>query len=178
MENNFSLLHRLEIGNDLVGKKVICMDNMVTYTFVAAAGPDGSHAIRDQNGNIWTEKSDNLRMAPLCWVECKPVYPGDLLFTSAGTQVVADYSESNPLCDNALYDSVGRWSNPKELSWKKPKKKKKMEGWINIHLDPLTASCHNAFISHSFKTKELADDHADKHGPRIKCVHIEWEEEE
>ena len=57
----------------------ICWDDGRSCEFLAAAGVDGDHAIRDDRGNLGLCQAEDLRMAPLTWLDGKPVYPGAVL---------------------------------------------------------------------------------------------------
>lgn len=104
------------------------------YTFVAESGPDGDHAIRQKSdGNVFVDRASALRMAPLAWVEGKPVYPGDVLWykTNNFSMMVV---ERNPYTKTGLKGVVKEalpgsvfsggettWAEPKSWTWERPK---------------------------------------------------------
>ena len=96
-----------------------------------------------------------LRAAPLCWVEGKPVYPGDVLERENGKAFVPDIvAISGEL--RMLGEGLPSFLNPELLRWPRPKPVKR---WINIY--PNTG--------HSTKA---AADQAEAIG-RIACIEIE-----
>lgn len=96
-------------------------------------------------------------MAPLCWVEGRPVYPGDNLYWKNGCGVFT-----------AGGRMVGVELN--SLTWSKPKRTVKKAGWINIY--PL--SWMDGRAGAIFQTKTEADSSA--RSGRIACTRVEWEE--
>lgn len=121
-----------------------------------------------------------LRMLPLCWIEGKPVYKGDVLWrkdkdNGEVTQVTVKAfveSEYTGIQFLKFEENVDTrldftWST---LHWEKPKVKVQKEGWMNIY--PVEFTC-GAFV---YKTKELADINASR--TRIDCVKVQWEVEE
>lgn len=78
MEKKTDLLRPFNLDAAKAGEP-ICWDDGESYEFLAEAGVDGDHAIRDVCGNIILTGEGALRMAPLTWLDGKPVYPGDVL---------------------------------------------------------------------------------------------------
>lgn len=171
---DYSLLRPFDIEAAKAGEK-ICYGEDGDYksvTFIAEAGPDGDHSIRDHNGNCYTEPSYGLRMAPLCWVEGKPVYKGDVLYSDKhGKGVIVDASNFNggyaiefertKISIEATYFNSG-------LTWTTPKVKR--DGWVNVYFAQESVAC----LSDAWPTKEKCD--ALQRQGRIACVRIEWEE--
>lgn len=113
-----------------------------------------------------TGKATDLRMAPLAWVEGKPVYKGDVLWHEViGRVEVSALHEASPPC----VEVVGRKDYPwiSALTWTPPKVKR--EGWVNILEEGRLAG----LIIHP--SRKYADESAKLTG-RIACVRIEWEE--
>lgn len=114
----------------------------------------------------------NFRMDPLAWVEGKPVYIGDVLYTNVqdidphpnGIRVTGIYP--NGLL---IWESIG--DNRKSvdgysmhlLTWSKPKVKH--EGWMNIY-------GYGCTVIHPTKAEADSNSTSD----RIDCIHIKWEE--
>ena len=75
---NFDLLRQAALDDLNVGDKLYCCSGMkptIAYkapNFVVLRFEDGSEGIRDR-----FKLAKNFRLQPLCWVEDKPVYPGD-----------------------------------------------------------------------------------------------------
>ena len=119
-------------------------------------------------------------MAPLCWVEGRPVYSGDVLYWDCGG---AEFTVgSRMLFDGQMIEGVsvttegfthdipGTGVLHENLTWKKPKRTVKKAGWINIY--PL--SWMDGRAGAIFQTKTEADSSA--RSGRIACTRVEWEE--
>lgn len=75
-----------------------------------------------------------FRMAPLAWVEGKPVYKGDVLYGKNFPEYRYDVSHAD---DNNIFtieNETGSYCNaPENLTWNKPKQKKSKKVWGNIY---------------------------------------------
>lgn len=95
------------------------------YTFVAESGPDGDHAIRQKSdGNVFVDRASALRMAPLAWVEGKPVYPGDVLYYNEKSEYLigeARTVDSLHKSGRGLVFTNSQWGPFDELTWAAPK---------------------------------------------------------
>ena len=148
------------------------------------AGPDFNGNIiveRLRDGSFANPASTSIfRMAPLCWVEGRPVYSGDVLYWNCGG---AEFTVgSRMLFDGQMIEGVsvttegfthdipGTGILHENLTWKKPKRTVKKAGWINIY--PL--SWMDGRAGAIFKTKTEADSSA--RSGRIACARVEWEE--
>lgn len=102
------------------------------------AGPDAYGCVCVSKGGVDKLRLivypvESLRMVPLCWVEGKPVYKGDVLYqnTTMLWRVVADGNEKG------ITDTHGSWNDREHLTWKPPekeakeKRKVKMLAYIN-----------------------------------------------
>lgn len=234
MSKKLNELRPFDLEAAKAGATLYDMQDHLVYTLAAEAGPDGDAGVRSLEGNVFTQNYRNLRMAPLCWVEDRPVYKGDVLWnkmhpslrydvdyvTEYGTVMTvpnetgsySDHPESltwtRPyLClvegmpvhvGSVLFskdgDEVtveGLWSNgdirtthgircgcvrwtADYLSWTKPVRKVKKEGWIAVKTGEKPES-YASWCSHVCKTKEQAEAY---YGDQpVCCVRIEWEEE-
>ena len=159
---DYSLLRPFDLEAAKNGALVCWMyeDGPLRYIGKATCGADtacfewigGTH-----KGTFETYPNTNLRMSPLCWVEGRPVYPGDNLYLKNGCGVFT-----------AGGRMVGVELN--SLTWSKPKRTVKKAGWINIY--PLVGECGQA--SAIYPTKTAADNSASS--ARIACTRVEWEE--
>lgn len=74
--------------------------------------------------------TENLFMAPLCWIEGRPVYKGDVLCTKSG--YVTGHRVDEMLGDQLWMRSDDYKENGfiiiKDATWTKPKQKR--EGWV------------------------------------------------
>ena len=142
------------------------------------AGPDAVDTLAcTWNDRIYTDKVDSFRMAPLAWVEGRPVYPNDKLcwidcegnyvtFTVGLTGVVNKcLTGHSRFRDGSIFEDDGRCGvEPTVLYWDRPKVKR--EGWVNIYPDPSA----NSF---RYRTEQNARDNA---GPEVVAtIKIEWE---
>lgn len=169
-EKNFELLRPFDLEaakrgdgiTDSCGGKVVYID-----------GPDaaGNYAVRI-DGHFAVGSSERLRMAPLCWVEGRPVYKGDVLYMTVGVYAGKPFVP-HQFNGGMLINLAARHHYRAEyLTWTPPKVKR--EGWVNIYkLD--SANAWLAITSVVYKTQEFADKCAQNN--RVGCVHIEWEED-
>ena len=161
---DYSLLRPFDLEAAKAGAKVCYGSNgyCESVTFLAEAGPDGDHAIRDHEGNCYVEPDYGLKMAPLCWVEGKPVYPGDVLeHTRLGEVVAKSRHASREMLVTEKFDSVALGN----LAWPRPKPVKR---WINIY--PAAYEDDSRMLS-TYREKGQADAKAGK--DRIACIEIE-----
>lgn len=125
IKNDYSLLRPFDIyaakrGDtlfDLFGGRVHFVD-----------GPDngGKFAVRI-DGHFASVLGDQLRMAPLGWVEGRPVYKGDVLWHTIGKSFV---TVENPISERSFsYKKM-----PFEyrfLTWTPPKREVKLLAWLS-----------------------------------------------
>lgn len=154
-EKDYSLLRPFDLEAAKAGAKVCYGSDgdCESVTFLAEAGPDGDHAIRDHEGNCYVEPDYGLKMAPLCWVEGKPVYP-DTPMEREDNGWPVKWSVDG----SAWLDDAGNWSDERDgfkIQWPRPKPVKR---WINIY-------------NIGYASKDEADKGAA--GGRIACVEIE-----
>lgn len=143
MNNDYSLLHPFDLEAAKKGEP-ICHAAGTPVKFLAheqghphlkdwaviVLGPGGvfSHG---ENGQRWREGSSvyDLRMAPLCWVEGKPVYKGDKLWHTRRQDVVTAHNINHKgyLCE--AHDQLG--DKLENLTWEAPKKQLKFLAYID-----------------------------------------------
>ena len=168
---NFNLLRPFDIEKAKSGEQIL-FANGDPCAFIAEGGSFGQHAVR-AHGNLFLVPPANLRMAPLCWVEDKPVYKGDRLWSSytkegEKTERIASHVIEANGTFYLQYEGGGDWAMDGScsfLSWIPPKVKK--SGWMNIYKD-------KAMGRYIHDTKNAADSAATI--GRIGCVEIHWEE--
>ena len=96
-----------------------------------------------------------LRAAPLCWVEGKPVYPGDVLERENWKAFIPDMvAISGEL--RMLGEGLPSYLKPEQLRWPRPKPVKR---WVNI------------YPANSFESQDSANEYATS--SRIACIEIE-----
>jgi len=179
-QNDLSLLRPFNLEAAKSGEEIqwSAIDDAVTFVGVANNGL----IAYDSDGETGFTSSNSFRMKPLCWVEGKPVYKGDVLYwTDKTTHKGAKFIVSGTMiCENTLvagctylegnliYDgsdgSCGMMLY--NLTWNKPKQKVKRKVWINVYPENLT-TC--------YYSREAADDCA--YSTRIACVETEIEYE-
>ena len=87
-----------------------------------------------------THHTYEIYLAPLCWVEDKPVYKGDVLYSPSGTVKVrtidrvekfrAYDDDGKAITRLRVYGDDGRWDSPKRLTWVKPDPEYTVEGKV------------------------------------------------
>ena len=158
-EKDYSLLRPFDLEAAKAGAKVcwhedgeVAVDVMFVRDRVI---PLFEMCFSEERAAVFTHDDSRryLRAAPLCWVEGKPVYPGDALeHTRLGEVVAKSEHASKGMLVVEKYDSLALGN----LAWPRPKPVKR---WINIY--PNTG--------HSTKA---AADQAEAIG-RIACIEIE-----
>lgn len=175
-EKDYSLLRPFDLEAAKAGELLCDIDGNDKYKF--AAGPDSNGkivTIFEKDGAFVCPPPHSpsvFRMAPLAWVEGKPVYKGDVLWYKFGKRdvwqkvVARDRAdEVNWMtCEDGIHRKVAC------MTWTYPKVKR--EGWINIYPNEITGI--SATTSDAYITREYADSGA--FPGRIDCICIEWEE--
>lgn len=126
-----------------------------------------SKVVVEDNYNSYTFEQSNLRMAPICWIEDKPVYKGDILYIKDINQtdiVVGIHPNREEFLSFKETGACYKDNRNNLLSWTKPKQKK--QGWINCYRENINSA-------YWYKTKEIADQMAGT--TRIACVIFEYE---
>lgn len=173
-KKDYGLLRPVDLEAAKCGEK-IC-DEKAEQFFTYAAGPSSEkeYIFNDLLGRFviaTTPEGNGWRMAPLAWVEGRPVYKGDVLYVTVDNPNCATvkagskfYVVSKGNDEGNLYNSEW-YINKRYLTWQKPKTKR--EGWVNLST---RYTCSNPYY-----TKEEADFGVDE-SMRIACIRIEWEE--
>lgn len=171
MEKDYSLLRPfdLEAARRL---ETIC-DNHAFNTYEFLGSEEHEHrktkvAIRSISpikGHLYVADYADLRMAPLAWVEGRPVYKGDVLWLTIGdkSSITAECFDNGMICGTCKEDGIGSDAEPIYLTWQKPKTKR--EGWMN---------CYEIGENYVYPTEGKANSQATH--SRIACLRIEWEE--
>ena len=165
-EKDYSLLRPFDLDAAKAGAKLFCINSKNGETecaFIQKAGDELCIHFERYGFSIHDE-TDSLRMAPLCWVEGKPVYPGDVLeveLVSRGDWCEATVARSGSAHDGEriIAEGVGKEiiNAPVSLCrWPRPKPVKR---WINI------------YPANSFESQDSANEYAAS--SRIACIEIE-----
>lgn len=134
-------------------------------------GPDagGNYAVRI-DGHFAVGSNERLRMAPLCWVEGRPVYKGDALFYEGiGRGVVVGMKGGDQI--EITYDHHKEWGPtgafPENLTWTPPKVKR--EGFAVV-------SKQGMLLSRDDAEKAIKDISFRGFPGELVIAHAEWEE--
>lgn len=186
-DKDYSLLRPFDLEAAKRGEPVLHIDRpSLRVRWVAIAGCGNSNIVEGPVFEGFALKVDYvpdecLRMAPLCWVEGRPAYKGDVLYYSdLGAWRKFEVQDSNQFGKDApLFlenvpneHGVGVGIGPDKLTWTPPTVKR--EGWINLYPCVYDGHAYNALASHSYRSKQEADARAGK--DRLSCVRVEWEE--
>lgn len=174
MEKDYSLLRPFDLDAAKRGE-AICTHSGNHLDFVAADENNGSHCVRigDRNSrsgrlSIWGHQ--RLRMAPLCWVEGKPVYKGDVLYQPGDRRTfkITGYEEKSGGLGKPCLNYGTTREYVEKFTWAPPKVKR--EGWVNIY----GAGGNARAAGEVHPDKATADRAASRE--RVACVPVEWEE--
>ena len=160
MEKDLSLLRPFDRQAALNGY-LLCSkrnDEPAEYRY----GPDVECRVCvERDGKIVVWDCDFIRMAPLCWVEGKPVYKGDVLDSNIlenQNRIILGFSDG-------LFSTEERGlgtCRPGSLTWTAPEQKNPKTGWIvcTRNMGALTEA----------EAKEIAASH-----PELLALHVNWE---
>lgn len=169
MEKDYSLLRPFDLEAAKRGEKIILMCGEPwphNVKFCGASSNGKVVLIEFDDLSAGERYSHQLRMPPLAWVEGRPVYRGDTIYTTEGRAVVVN----NTYREYAVTD--GEWVvECRAATWQKPKTKR--EGWVNVYPNLGCVNIH--------KTKNEADACAtfgdgNIYPNRVACIRVEWEE--
>lgn len=164
MEKDYSLLHPFDLEAAKRGEKFafVGANGLEQRKFIAGPDSIGMIVIQDERGMFQESGTYPYVMAPLAWVEGKPVYRGDVLYLKDMLGSIKKFIATS-FDGDKLWSNTG-WMPLNLLFWQKPKTKR--EGWVNVYPGDEVAGCYH--------NKETADEHcADD---RIACIKIEWEQ--
>lgn len=161
----FSLLRPFDLDEAKAGALVCWHDGDVVVKSILDA--DDFRAIgRGIDGNVCMWAIENLRMAPLFWVEGKPVYKGDRLYsidkwvTASGTIDHVGWTT----CEDGYHRDTTR------MTWSPPFITQ--TGWIAIK-HQRSAPDYKAWCSHVLATRQQAEAH---YGPEpCSVVSVTWQ---
>jgi hypothetical protein len=169
MEKDYSPLRPFDLEAAKRGD-AICWSGNGSFPGKYLAGPDKANeiAFQDSDGDLYVAHTEKFAMAPLAWVEGRPVYRGDVLWCRFGNRHVIVKVDG----DQVWFESE-TWLDRKELTWTPPAVKR--HGWVNIY--PKNENRFDEAVANSGGVYASKDD-ADRrnHGTRIACVRIEWDE--
>ena len=156
-EKDYSLLRPFDLEAAKAGV-LLCDQSGSTLAGLLCCTPDSSGYFRawvDRIGGLVSSlPGKSIRLAPLCWVEGKPVYPGDMLEHAKHGEVVAKsrHAASKGMLVVEKYDSLALGN----LAWPRPKPVKR---WINV------------YPANSFESQDSANEYAAS--SRSACIEIE-----
>lgn len=181
MENDYTLLRRFDLkqaqqGEGLctaAGQPVKFIDYQAArpgyYQVICYLPAEGIRRCFSADGMFYDYPSEfDVFMAPLGWIEGRPVYKGDALFhkIQRGKYVIDGFDDS---IEGGAYCSGILWLAPGGLTWDEPAvvpSKTLREGWVNIYPERR--------ISRMYELEK--DANRSSAGDRIACARIEWEE--
>lgn len=174
MKKNRTLLQPFDLKAAKKGEK-ICWSHIEDPVTYIGSNSKGQIAFESGTETNFTTQ-DQFRMAPLAWVEGRPVYKEDVLFynkesTYPGSKFIAKnyhrwgIAGETYFIDGRIYDDEEAYELVKTLTWEKPATKQ--EAWINIYPDK-----HQ--IVYRYPTKERAL--IARASNAITTLRIEWEE--
>ena len=76
---NYSLLRPFDLEAAKRGEPILWIDNPVRWIALSDQAGDARNIVEHAQGLSYVRDKE-LRMAPLCWVEGRPVYKGDVLY--------------------------------------------------------------------------------------------------
>lgn len=192
-QRNYGLLRPFDLEAAKAGELLCNLDGSNTYEFLGeechrySCNLVSVRSLTPYKGHLYTNKSSDFRMQPLCWIENRPVYPGDVLYWGSSTGNVGSkfVVGSKMLCDgkilagestllnNTIMGADGKSGlRPADLTWTPPKTKKTY--WVNIYNDDPTNE--NGVWGYKHTSKEAANIASSFGDRRIACVLIEVEE--
>ena len=165
-EKDYTLLRPFDLEAAKAGV-LLCDQSGSTLAGLLCCTPDSSGYFRawvDRIGGLVSSlPGKSIRLAPLCWVEGKPVYPGDALWqtTLAGDVLKRKAKQISADGSYLEFDETGSWAmdgSVSKLSWAEPPPKP-IKRWVNI------------YPAYSFESQDSANEYATS--SRIACIEIE-----
>lgn len=181
MEKNYSLLRRLDIEQARQGAELCTADGQPVkfidylpdggeYNRVLCYFPGAGITRRLSVKGLFMPCASacDIFMAPLGWIEGRPVYKGDALFhkIQRGKYVIDGFAGG---VEGGEYRSGYVGLAPSGLTWDEPAvvpSKILREGWVNIYSERR--------ISKLYELEKDAD--RNSAGDRVACARVEWEE--
>ena len=167
MSKDFTKLRPFENDGVKVGDAIFSLRLGAVVAYVAGPDKDGKFCV-NYNEALYFTHIEGMKQNPICWVEDKPVYEGDLLHYKPPINMLAASNVrvgKTGHTEFEVYLNSGGWAYIKDLTWVLPKVTH--EGWLNIYPN-------NRVHPEIFKSKEDADLSA--YNARIACVRTEWVE--
>lgn len=176
-QRDYSLLRPFDLEAAKAG--ALLGDAVGSPTWEYAAGPDssGNISVIIIKTGLFAEPSPTrvFKMVPLCWVEGKPIYKGDVLYYI--NQPGRKFTANGITQDGTLINERGHGENIACLTWGPPKRKVKKQGFINIY----PASAHHGInaLASSDQVIYFDKDHANINARegRLFCATVEWDQE-
>lgn len=145
-DKDYSLLRPFDLEAAKSGELFVFNDcgELLPRKFIAGPDIDGGVVVQDTDGRFQVSQSLPYNMAPLCWVEGKPVYKGDVLYWSHdGERVVASYVMAHQNGDVFLFfeggsndcvsgPSSARLQERSRVNWTPPKVNRRvnLRAWL------------------------------------------------
>jgi len=178
-QNDLSLLRPFDLEAAKNGEEICWSAIKDAVTFVGVA--NNSKIAYDSGGELGFTSRCSFRMKPLCWVEGKPVYKGDVLWykdshSTICTIKVYGYNprqKNNSGLTGFVVQTDGKynvgcdevWAPFSSWTWNKPKQKVKRKVWINVYPEACS----------TYLSEHLA--YVNAYNDRIACVETEIEYE-
>ena len=174
-EKDYSLLRPFEPAAVKAGAKLVVESWQGLLDYVAGPDKSGWIVCNNENDAFVFVSKDRAKVPPLCWVEGKPVYPGDMLeveLVSGGDwrEATVARSESAHDGERIIAEGVGKEIINAPVSmcrWPRPKPVKR---WVNIYPGMYLGFANCSTTAHS--TEEAAKRDI-SNGGSIACVEIE-----
>lgn len=128
-DKNYSLLRPFDLEAAKRGEAICYIHFMLVVEFVGEATAIGCIATKEKDGRIAITPRSQFRLAPLCWVEGRPVYKGDVLWAKPHIDCdcrkheVAEVRDGVVCCEQ-IYDTEGQWLTAGSLTWTPPNVKR------------------------------------------------------
>jgi len=170
-QKDYSLLRQFDLEAAKRGEKICEEKAEQFFTYVAGPSSEKEYIFNDFKGRFvtaTTPEGNGWRMSPLCWVEGRPVYNGDVLYKKNSVKRTIIRKDGD-----YFYSEEEGLTPIDSLTWTKPKTKS--EGWVNVY-PPTTETLkeQSAETSNAWESKALANKYAQQN--RLDCIHIVWEE--
>lgn len=129
MKKDFSLLHPFDLEAAKRGEEICWYETGDKLEYIGTSTSPVAGCFRWLEGvnkdTFETYPAGYIRMKPLCWVEGRPVYKGDVLWHRRRGQIVASHmiDDGEFLCEEGV-DSGDRVEN---LTWTPPKVKREVK---------------------------------------------------
>lgn len=106
MKKDYSLLRPFDLEAAKHGEPICFSSGAKITRFIDGPDSVGDLVFVVPDGQFYFTREKEIRMAPLAWVEDRPVYRGDVLYNKVGQELTATGEKGGKLIASKFPDSI------------------------------------------------------------------------